>query len=434
MPPGLFETQHRRRDGSAYDAEVSSHLVVLDGRKYLYCSVRNVTERKRAAEERAALERQLRQALKMEAVGQLTGGVAHDFNNLLAFLIGHLQLIEEDTQGQPTIREWVRTCLKVVDRGATLTRSLLAFSRRQTLVPVEIDLNAIVNDMAEIMKRTLGEAIEIELTSAPDLWRSEADPGQLQNALLNLALNARDAMPDGGKLIVETRNTHLDANYAARHTDVKPGDFVVLAVSDTGIGMPPDVLERVFEPFFTTKDTGKGSGLGLSMVHGFVNQSGGHIDIESEAGRGTMVRIYLPRLTPDVTSEEAKTDRALKRGRETILLVEDNAELRALTQLQLKRLGYTVLTAGHAEAGLALLRDHPEVDLLLTDIVLPGGIDGIQLADQAVAQHPTLEVTFMTGYTHIPFEGLSAKPGRLLQKPFHSADLSSMIRAALDRD
>ncbi len=396
----------------------------------------DVTAIKRAVEERSALERQLQQSRKMEAVGQLTGGVAHDFNNLLAVLLGHLQLIEDEAEGAETVREWARAAIQVINRGATLTRSLLAFSRQQPLVPAEIELDAVVGQMTEIMRRTLGETIEIRVSATPDLWRCEADPGQLQNALLNLALNARDAMPDGGKLFVETGNVRLDADYAARHAGVTPGDFVTLAVSDTGTGMPAAVLDRVFEPFFTTKDVGKGSGLGLSMVYGFVNQSGGHIDIDSEVGRGTTVRIYLPRkLDARTAGAEPKTERVLRPGHETILLVEDNDDLRAVTQLQLRRLGYTVLGAANAAEGLAQLERHAETHLLLTDIVLPGGVDGIQLAERAKAVRPALEVVFMTGYTeHGALQDLAAAhPGRLLHKPFHSDDLASLIRAALDR-
>jgi PAS domain S-box-containing protein len=436
MPPGLFETQHRRRDSSVYDAEVSVQLVIFDNRKYLYCSARNITERKRAIEERSALERQLQQSLKMEAVGQLTGGVAHDFNNLLAVLLGRLQLIETELQDNSVVRDWVRACIKTVDRGATLTRSLLAFSRRQPLLPVELDLNAAVRDMTEIMKRTLGEGIEIQLVQIPGLWHCEADPGQLQNALLNLALNARDAMPDGGKLIVESNNARLDADYATSYPEVKPGDYVMLAVSDTGTGMSREVLDHVFEPFFTTKETGKGSGLGLSMVYGFVNQSGGHINIYSEIGRGTTVRIYLPRkLDPTgAVVTELEAERVLTPGHETVLLVEDNVDLRGVTRLQLQRLGYTVIVAGDAAGGLALLQAHNETSLLLTDIVLPGGVDGFLLAEQAKAMQPAINVMFMTGYTeHRALEGLGiAQARRILHKPFHSEELAAMIRSVLD--
>jgi CheY-like chemotaxis protein len=321
-----------------------------------------------------------------------------------------------------------------VDRGAALTRSLLAFSRQQPLVPVETDLNVIVTDMTEIMKRTLGETIEIELICAPALWRCEVDPGQLQNALLNLALNARDAMSGGGRLIVETSNARLDSDYATLHPDVTPGEFVMLAVSDTGIGMPAEVLERVFEPFFTTKDTGKGSGLGLSMVYGFVNQSGGHINIYSEVGRGTTARIYLPRkLVSSDSAPKQPEIAAPESGSEAILLVEDNQDLRAITQLQLERLGYTVLGAGNAEDGLAILDKSPKIDLLLTDIVLPSGVDGIQLAKRATAQRSALKVIFMTGYTeHRALDGLSVvQPGHLLHKPFHNEELAALIRSVL---
>jgi PAS domain S-box-containing protein len=436
LPPGIFETQHRRRDGTIYDAEVGVQLVVFEGRKHLYCSVRNITDRKKAAEERAVLERQLRHALKLESIGQLTGGIAHDFNNLLAVLIGRLQMIQEELEDKPKVRDWVRLCIDVVERGASLTRSLLAFSRRQPLVPVETDLNAIVADMAEILRRTLGVTIDIKVVKAPDLWRCEVDPGQLQNALLNLALNARDAMRDGGRLTVTTGNAEAHLAETEFRPDAKPGDFVMLSVTDNGCGMPQDVLERVFEPFYTTKDTGKGSGLGLSMVYGFVNQSGGDIHIESEIGRGTTVRIYLPRKTTTGHAAKGPKPKSISApGKETVLLVEDNEDLRALTEAQLTRLGYTVFAAEDAEGGLSLLRQKPEIALLLTDIVLPNGINGIELGERAVALRPKLKVLSMTGYAeHAALENLSkAKPGQVLHKPFRVEQLASSIRAMLDQ-
>ncbi len=436
MPPGVFETQHFRSDGTIYDAEVSSQLVVFEGRKHLYCSSRNITERKRAAEERTVLERQLRHSLKLEAVGQLTGGVAHDFNNLLAVLLGRLQMIQEELRDNPKVSDWTRICIDVVERGASLTKSLLAFSRQQSLVPIEVNLNVIVNDLVEIMRRTLGATIDIKVVPGDQLWPCEVDPGQLQNALLNLALNARDAMAGGGRLIVETGNIQGYVDGSDFRADAKPGDFVMLAVSDNGAGMPPDVIERAFEPFFTTKDTGKGSGLGLSMVYGFVNQSGGHIKIDSEVGRGTTIRIYLPRKVG--TSRPTGTRRVQRQsiaGQETVLLVEDNDDLRDLTKMQLDRLGYTVFAAGDAEAGLSLLRDHPEIALLLTDIVLPHGVNGIELGERAVALRPRLKVLSMTGYTdQAALDALHAsQPGRVLHKPFHREELASAVRAALDQ-
>ena len=425
------EVMGRRKDGSVFpmDLQIGEIPGGPGGHRFVG-TLRDITERKQT-------EEHLQQARKMEAMGQLTGGVAHDFNNLLAVILGRLQLLEEELEETPRLQNWARSCIKAVERGATLTKSLLAFSRQQALVPVELDLNAVVGDMEEMVQRTLGEAFEFRVFKGHNLWRVEADPGQLQNALLNLVLNARDAMPKGGSVVVSTSNTALDADYAGSHRDVRPGDYVLLAVSDTGIGMPREVVERAFEPFYTTKEVGKGSGLGLSMVYGFVKQTGGHVSIYSEPGRGTTVRIYLPRMINvgiPVATSAAPPDRTLT-GTETILLVEDNDDLRDLTRLQLERFGYRVLVASHGAEGLRALASDPHVDLLISDVVLPHGMTGPDLADQAVALWPDLKVVFVSGYNeeHDALERTRARrPVRLLQKPFLAEELATVVRIALD--
>ncbi len=394
----------------------------------------DITELKRAEERHIQLERQLAQAQKMEAVGQLTGGVAHDFNNLLAVIQGRLRLMRDDLVDRPALREWAEICIRAAERGASLTRSLLAFSRMQTLKPASIELNAIVADMTELVRRTLGERIDVRLSMAPDLWPCLADPGQVQTALLNLAVNARDAMPDGGKLTVETRNARIDPDYAAHIGEIRAGDYVLLSVSDTGIGMSPETAARVFEPFFTTKETGRGSGLGLSMVYGFARQSGGHVGIYSELGRGTTVNLYLPRaLTPAVETAPAAAPQ-LQRGTETVLVVDDHDEMRDLTQVQLERLGYRVVAARDPDQGLRALRDDPNVVLLITDIVL-GGLSGPAFARRAQDVRPDVAVVFMTGYGQqaVADQGEVADAEAVLQKPFSLEELAQAVRTALDR-
>lgn len=434
-PIAPIEFRIRRPDGEVRWlhrlAEISRDV---DGRPILITfTVQDITDAKLAEERRVELERRLAQSQKMEAVGQLTGGVAHDFNNLLAVILGRLQMLDEELAGTPKLQDWARSCIRAAERGASLTRSLLAFSRMQTLNPSSIDLNTIVNDMTELFRGTLGEAVEIRLVAAKQLWRCDADPGQVQNALLNLALNARDAMPSGGTLIIETSNVQIDPDYAARNGELLAGDYVVLSVSDTGVGMPPEIARRAFEPFYTTKGVGKGSGLGLSMVYGFAKQSGGHVTIYSEAGHGTTVKLYLPR-TKGLAEAVAEPARSTPQGLETILVVEDNDELRDLTQMQLERLGYRVISASDGAKALELLRKHPETALLLSDVVLAGGISGPQMADRAIAKRPGLAVLFMTGYSSLTAGESVARFGTdcVLPKPFHRDHLARYIRRALD--
>lgn len=402
----------------------------------------DITEQKEASEALVHLEEMLAQAHKMEAIGQLTGGIAHDFNNLLAVILGMLRLIEEELDRTvdanfDDINEWLATSIRAVNRGASLTKSMLAFSRRQSLKPAIIDANAVINDLVDISSRALGESYKLRVIKAPDLWLTEADPGQLQNALLNLLLNARDAVPSGGTLTVETRNTQLGPDYVAQHLDVTPGDYVELSVSDDGVGMPPEVLKRAFDPFFTTKEVGKGSGLGLSMVYGFVKQSGGHVAIESTVGEGTTVRIFLPRregqMEPAPATPRPSSAAASAGG--SVLVVEDNEDLRAITCRQITRLGYTVIEAEDAVMGIDRLRANPHTRLLLSDVTLPHGVSGVELAEMALAEFPAIKVVFMSGHSedHEAFDRIRGKmPIWLLQKPFQPSELAAQIRAALD--
>ncbi len=388
----------------------------------------DVTERRRA-------EEQLRHTQRLEAVGKLTGGVAHDFNNLLAVISGNLELLAEGLQDRPDLRGMAQSAIRASDRGAALTRSLLAFARRQALLPSALDLNRLVDEMSELIRRTMPENIALKIVRATDLWPCTADAGQLQNALLNLVFNARDAMPEGGTLMIETANAALSDEYAVQQMEVKPGEYVVLAVSDTGRGMPPDVAARAFEPFFTTKGPGKGTGLGLSMVYGFAKQSNGHVSIYSAIGAGTTVRIYLPRSAAAVDARNppaAAADRAA--GSERVLVVEDDPDVLELVNTLLCSLGYQVERARDGNEALRVLARDADVALLLSDVVLAGGMNGPQLADRALALRPDLRVVFMSGYT----ENASLQNGRLssgvllLQKPFTKADLAAAVRAALD--
>jgi signal transduction histidine kinase len=386
----------------------------------------DITERKRT-------EEQLRQAQKMEAVGQLTGGVAHDFNNLLASILGHAEIVEEKLGADD---ESVKTIIRAAERGAQLTQRLLSFSRRQPLNSRSVNLRDLVGDVHQLLHRTLGETIDVDIVMAPALWNAVADPGQLENALLNLAINARDAMPDGGKLIVEAANEPLGAKDATGGMEVIPGDYVSLSVKDTGIGMSPEVMEHAFEPFFTTKDVGQGSGLGLSMVYGFAKQSGGDATIASEPGHGTMVKLFLPRARETVEQPTTEDLPSPPRGNgETVLVIEDDPDVRAMTGAMLENLGYRVLSAQHARAGLDILRAEPTIDLMLSDVVLPGGMSGPDMAEQARAFSPEIKVLFMSGHAEQSIHLRTALPEgcELLDKPFRTYDLAQRLRAVLDR-
>jgi signal transduction histidine kinase len=383
-------------------------------------------ERKRTAE-------MLQRAQKLESVGQLTGGLAHDFNNLLAIIIGNLDLLKEELSANPTARELAELALEASLRGAELTRRLLAFSRRQPLQPKIIGLNDIVASTTDLLRRTLGEAIEIRLKLADDLCPALADPAQVESALVNLAVNARDAMPTGGVLAIDTANMHLDQQYAALNAEVTPGDFAMMAVTDTGTGMPPEIVDRVFEPFFTTKDASKGTGLGLSMIYGFVKQSGGHVKIYSEVGHGTTIRLYLPR----ATDREAAAAEPVAGAAETkkicgnILVVEDNPQLRKVVVRQLLSLGHRVQEADSAATALTILREDKPLDLLFTDVVMPGGLTGTDLAEAAQKLRPGIRVLLTSGFTEAAAQNGGGM--KLLSKPYRLEELDRKIRGALGR-
>ena len=381
---------------------------------------------------RAQAEGVLREVQKMQAIGQLTGGIAHDFNNLLTVILGNLELARGKLAGDTALGTRIERAVWAAQRGATLTSQLLAFARRQPLAPGPIDFAASMPDLLPLLRRTLGEHIEIRFVDTAGLWPAMADAAQLENAVLNLALNARDAMPGGGRLTIEIANKVLDEDYASHHAEVTAGDYVMLAVSDTGHGMTPDVLERVFEPFFTTKPDGRGTGLGLAMVFGFVKQSGGHVSLYSEPDQGTTVRLYLPRATASPTQAVTRIGGPidLPRGSATILVVEDEPAVREVAVAILTDLGYGVLQASDGDEGLLVFGAHAgEIDLLLTDVVLPGSLRGRDLADRITAVRPSVRVLFMSGYTEnaIVHGGRLDDGVQLISKPFKREQLARRV-------
>jgi signal transduction histidine kinase/HAMP domain-containing protein/ActR/RegA family two-component response regulator len=402
--------------------------VKFDAKTAAIVVAHDITKRKQA-------EAQLRQAQKMQAIGQLTGGIAHDFNNLLAVIMGNLELLHEQLTAQPRLHELAQQALKAVDRGTYLTRRLLAFSRHQPLLAQPTDLNKLVLGMLDLMRRTLGATIQINTVLANDLWDTLVDPDQLESALLNLVINARDAMPQGGRLTLETANILIEEEYAVSQADMQPGPYVMLVVGDTGVGMPTKVLERAFEPFFTTKETGKGSGLGLSMVYGLVKQSGGHITIYSQPNQGTTVRLYLPPIeTPVQTKTEPHAiDTSIRGQGETILVVEDDTEVRLFAVNALRGLGYEPLQAPDAATALQVLETTPNIILLFTDIVMPGEMDGVKLAAEAQHRYPELRVLYTSGYTEHALigDGHQVAGVEVLTKPYRKADLGRKLQLLL---
>ncbi|APO52033.1 histidine kinase [Bradyrhizobium sp. CCBAU 45394] len=384
--------------------------------------------------EKQAAEAQLRQVQKMDSIGQLTGGVAHDFNNVLTVITGTIGILADAVADRPELAAITKLIDDAAERGAQLTKHLLAFARKQPLQPREIDVNALTLEAAKLLHPTLGEQITIMPQLTEDAWPTLVDPGQLSTAILNLALNARDAMPDGGTLVLETRNVFLDDGYASMNPDIVAGNYVMIAVSDTGTGIPADLIERVFDPFFTTKEVGKGTGLGLSMVFGFVKQSGGHIKIYSEEGHGTSVKIYLPRSTGVQETEfEALQNAPVAGGSEKILIVEDDALVRQYVVTQIKSLGYAALEAANAADALTIIDADKDIDLLFTDVIMPGAMNGRQLADEAARRRPDLKTLFTSGYTEnaIVHHGRLDSGVLLLAKPYRKSELAKMLRTAL---
>ncbi|HEX4096096.1 MAG TPA: ATP-binding protein, partial [Caulobacteraceae bacterium] len=436
---GRWQTQgwRVRKDGGRFWAHVTIEPIRDDhGAIIGFAKItRDRTEQHEAQQALEEARQALFQSQKMEAVGQLTGGIAHDFNNLLTVIMGGLDTTQRSIDSNPRAEKALGMARLAAERAVNLTSRLLAFSRRQPLQPVASDLNLLVRRMTELLHQSLGEQIELEGVLYPRLWTVEVDPNQLEAAVLNLAVNARDAMPDGGKLTIETANTYLDETYQETDTEVIPGQYVLLSVADTGTGIPKTMLTRVFEPFFTTKGAEKGTGLGLSMVYGFVKQSGGHVTIYSEPGEGTCVKLYFPRHLGEAGSENGASHHAAlgAANGEVVLLVEDNDAVRAFSVMSLTELGYTVLEAGAAEEAMPFLRSDQRIDLLLTDVVLPGR-SGRLLADEAAELRPGLKVLYTTGYSRnaIVHQGRLDPGVELLPKPFTYDQLAAHVRRILD--
>jgi signal transduction histidine kinase/CHASE3 domain sensor protein/DNA-binding response OmpR family regulator len=419
--------ERRRKDGRTF--EMRRTPVSTGGFVITYTDVTS----------RLKTEAQLRTSQRMEAVGQLTGGVAHDFNNLLTVVVGNLDLLLREVQKpgpgrDPDMAARLQVALGAAERGAQLTRQLLAFARRQPLEPQPLDMGRAVAEATTLLRRSLGETVEIEAATAAGLWTVLADPAQLENLIINLALNARDAMPEGGRLTIELANTTLDQDYARENPEAQPGQYVMLAVSDTGHGMAPDVVARAFDPFFTTKPEGKGTGLGLSQAYGFVKQSGGHIKIYSEADHGTTVRVYLPRTTRSIDSTERSPVEVPLGGGRTVLVVEDDEQVRRTVVAMLRELGYATLEAGDGTMALATLAtESGEIDLMFTDVVLPGTLRGRELAEKARAIRPRLAIAYTSGYTQnaIIHHGRVDEGIVFLSKPYRKDDLARKLREAM---
>jgi PAS domain S-box-containing protein len=433
---GRFEAEgwRVRRDGSRFWAHVVIDAIRADGELVGFAKVtRDITERRQASELLEQTRTALFQAQKMDALGKLTGGVAHDFNNVLQVLRGNLELLENRHNRDLWSRERLGKAIDAVERGAKLASQLLAFGRRQALAPVAINPARLIRALDDLLRRALGEPVEIETVVAGGLWNTFVDPHQLENVILNLAINARDAMPNGGKLTLELANATLDDGYVAALSDVQAGQYVLLAVTDTGTGMTQDVMERAFDPFFSTKPEGRGTGLGLSMAYGFVKQSGGHIKIYSEVGHGTTIKIYLPRSTEAAAEPRQKASGGLKRGTETILVVEDDLKVQSTVTDTLVGLGYNVLKADDAQQALVVVRSGVHIDLVFTDIVMPGPLRSPDMARQAVQILPGLKVLFTSGYTQNAIvHGGRLDPGvELLSKPYSREQLAQKIRQLL---
>ena len=422
----VTELRLAREGSNPIDVEVAS-ASFLDGDEIAIIAMfRDVTQRK-------ALERQLQHAQRMDAIGQLTGGIAHDFNNLLVVITGNLDLLESELAGKPKPLSYAEMASKAAWRGAELTRQLLAFSRKQTLEPKVLNLNGLVRETASLLQRTLGDQIELVVDLADDLWPAFVDKTQFESALTNLAINARDAMPKGGRLIFETSNQQLDESFSVAGEEVAPGNYVMVAVSDTGTGIAPEILARVFEPFFTTKGEGKGTGLGLAMIYGFVKQSRGYVRVYSEVGHGTTMRLYLPRGEGALSSAaEAPPDTLMAPPGTRVLVVEDNPDVRRVAVGQLKQYGYQIVEADNGPEALKVLNDDGRVDLVFTDAIMPGGMSGMQLAEEAVKVRSGIKVLLTSGFAEASLNTARAAAGvPIISKPYRKQDLAKKVREVL---
>jgi PAS domain S-box-containing protein len=422
------EVEGLRKDGSIFPMHLSVGEFLDNDTKYYTGIIHNLSMRKDA-------EQALLQAQKMDAIGQLTGGVAHDFNNLLTVIVGNLELMEMQ-MGTFEHSDLLKEALEAADMGARLTERLLAFARRSPLEPHVVELDGLVGGLTDLLQRTLGATIELTTVLSPNPWTVRVDPTQFESAIVNLTANARDAMPNGGRLIVETRNVALDEDYIADELGIPKDDYVQISVTDTGSGMSKEVIRRVFEPFYTTKEIGEGTGLGLSMVYGFGKQSGGHVTIYSELDKGTTVNVYLPRHQDGLAvSEQQDAELAPQEATgETILVVEDDERVRRLTKGRLEVLGYTVLEAVHGPDAIEVLAEHADIDLVFTDLVMPGGMSGYEVAKHVQDTRPEVKVLLTSGYAEELMNGdkLSKRNLKLLRKPYRQADLAEAIGGALE--
>ena len=428
--------KHLRKNGEVIDVEITTHDLEFAGRPARLVLATDVTERKRAEAERDTLERQLALAQRMESIGRLAGGVAHDFNNMLVVILGHAELLlNRPAAADPTVGESLREIRKAGERAANLTRQLLAFGRKQVLEIKTIDLNRVIAGLKGMLARLIGESVEVTTHLAPDLASVKADPFQIEQILLNLCINARDAMPDGGRLTIETTNVSLDEEYAKSHAGVRPGPYTMLAVSDTGSGMDAETVGKIFEPFYTTKEKGKGTGLGLSTVYGIVKQHGGSIWVYSEPGRGTTFKVYLPGVDEPAEEEETAPPASVRASREpeTVLVVEDDESVHDLVRRILSGAGYEALVARSGHEALALAKEAKAIHLLLTDVIMPE-MSGRVVAEKVAAFHPGVKILYMSGYTDdvVAHHGILEEGVHFLQKPFTSHSLASKVREVLE--
>jgi two-component system cell cycle sensor histidine kinase/response regulator CckA len=430
------EVRFRRKDGTPYDVWLSLTRTTFNAVSCIQAIVEDRTEKKRAEEEHERLETQLREAAKMESIGRLAGGVAHDYNNMLAVILGHVQLALEQVSPDDTLYADLREIKEAADRSAGITQQLLAFARRQVTIPRVIDLNKAVQGTMGMLGRLIGEQVRLTWIPGKDIGRVQIDPAQLDQLLVNLCLNARDAIVEAGKVVIQTADVTLDDQYCAEHEGCTPGDYTRLSVSDNGTGISPEALEHLFEPFFTTKDTGKGTGLGLATVYGIVRQNEGFIQVESDETIGTQVHIYLPRVDAEAAAEDHELiPTAAPRGTETLLVVEDEPSVLRLTQRILVDLGYQVLTALQPSDALLVAQEHTDIAMVITDIVMPD-MNGRELSERLRALRPGLRVLYVSGYTdEVPLADAALQEGvDFLQKPFTLQSLATIVRTILDRE